>query len=127
MGRREALQNRRDVGEGVVVRATKPHRADDVRGPKGRHHLVAQRQDLPGPRQQITAMRRQFDPAALAAAEHPLAQACFKAADLHRNGGLRAADEAGGLGETVAIGDQHESTQQVGVETIQRKHAHQNM
>jgi hypothetical protein len=121
----EALQDRGDIGKRIIIRGAQADRSGNLRRAERRQHLVVQRQNLPRPDQQILAVRRQFHSAALAAAEHRLAQHLLEALHLHGDGGLCPPHMGRSLGEAVALGNQHEGAQQVGVHCLGERHKHQ--
>src|ERR1700743_1270733 len=74
MGFGEALQDLRQVSEPGVIGGAKPDFPRNKRGTECSHYLIVQCEDLAGPGQQVMAVGRQLDAAALAAAEHRLAK-----------------------------------------------------
>jgi hypothetical protein len=96
-------------------RRAEPHRADHRWAAEIGDDLVVQRQHGAGSVEQPHALYGRLH-AARGAHQQGLPEGFLKSPDLHRDGRLRAPDAFRRAREGAALGDQHEGTQQVGVE-----------
>jgi hypothetical protein len=122
----EARQHLRQVAQRVVVRRAEAHRPLHRRRAEGAPDAVVQRQQFARLAEQPLAVDGRAHGAAAAPLQERLAEQPFEPLHLHGHGRLRAADEVRGAREAALLGDQHEGTEQVRIQSGGHGHGHQD-